>query len=474
MAPKKVRKSELEALTQPFYVEPGNNNLSETTGRRTRNSRVSKAAADSSRRHGDPTGPRKRWAAAIEKFSERQPSYPRFLFRGIRPDSGGGDGSLNNASGVVPHAFRYNEEYCLFNTPNLRQVVNAHCHGEQAGNSPFSSWTPSMTVAITYSTEGGRVAMLDTARLAKEDEGKEEKYRVFHVPDLEKVDMTQHRYSGNESYEYEYLVYGPVYKPAYRSATVQDLIGAGWPRDAFNHYREGGRWPTGPADEDSRRVSAKDIAAARAVAELYRGQSLTHREDEPAVTLTATTAFLSVLHSWRPELDKAEIKLLAEHIDTDIKSWRDSGDETPLVNPDQYTIGMPDAKLMLQMLIGIQQQQPEHREQIQHKQGQTMKRKADQVDADDGSVPSPSPKCQRTEQPDAPEYQSSQSSSGNSGNSERSYQNSSHSSERSQSSQSDQNSESSSCSSETSYQNNDLSSLGNQDSSQTSLSSLRS
>ncbi|KAK8868253.1 hypothetical protein PGQ11_006831 [Apiospora arundinis] len=427
MAPKKDKKakmSELEALQQPFYVDAGSNTLSKDKVRRTRNSRVSKKAAEWSKKASGVHAPRKKWVAAAMKFSLRQPRYPRFLFRGIRPDSGGGEEmstNLNTAEGVVPHAFMKDETYDLFNTPNLRQVVNDHINGEPTGNSPFASWTPSLAVAMTYAAEGGRVALLDTYRLEVEYNaaGKEEDkkccmpYRVFSVPDLASAGMAHKKFNwANNPDSYEYLVFGPVRKPAYRSVAVEDILGTGWTWDALAQYGQGRMWPLGPAEE-SRRIREKDITVARAVAKLYRDQTDTLSEDDPAVTLNATTAFLAVPHSWRKELDESEIKLLTDLVVDDIKEWRESRKEIwPIVAPWQNTKHLPDTTLMVQMLEGCenvilpprqqpQPQQPEPKPEAKSEPEQTgKKRKAeDDIDAsNDEPTPPPSPKRQRTEE----------------------------------------------------------------------------
>lgn len=357
---KKVRKSELEALQRPFYVDPGTNKIG-ATGGRTRETRVSKAAVASARAAGITTGVRKKWTAAIKKFSKPQPTYPRFLFRGIRPDSGGGakvSERLNTIEGVVPHAFTSDDKYDLFNTPNLRQVVNAHLSGSWAGNSPFSSWTPSMRYAMRYTTEDGRLAMLDTTLLNNRENPESapplsDPAIVFHVPDLVKTGLAG--VDDHDVWDYEFLVYRPVARPAFRSVAIEEIRDAGW---TYKTDR------SGKVEDDGLQhpLRGEDVAVARAVAELYRIQDPV-RNNSPAVALNATAAFLSVKHRYKEELDEDDLQVLTQQLAADLAAWRASGDEAPLVNPEQFTKGMHDSEFMVRMLVDIQEQQHQEQEQ---------------------------------------------------------------------------------------------------------------
>ncbi|KAK7927345.1 hypothetical protein PG985_004343 [Apiospora marii] len=354
----KVRMSELEALQRPFYVDPGINKIG-ATGRRTRNSRVSKAAAASAKTAGITTGVRRKWKAAIKKFSKPQPGYPRFLFRGIRPNSGGGaevSEKLNTTEGVVPHAFTSGDDYDLFDTPNLRQVVNAHLSGSHAGNSPFSSWTPSMGIAMKYTTEDGRLAMLDTTLLNNRESPESapplsDPALVFHVPDLVETEMAG--VEDDWEWDYEFLVYRPVTRPAFRSVAVGEIRDAGW---GYKHDH-GTKGDNLEVDGLPHPVREEDVVVARAVAELYRLQDAA-RNNSPAVALNATAAFLSVKHRRKGELDDADLQVLTRQLAADLAAWRASGDEALLVNPQQFTKGMLDSKFMVRMLVDIQKQPP--------------------------------------------------------------------------------------------------------------------
>ncbi|KAK7958501.1 hypothetical protein PG988_013349 [Apiospora saccharicola] len=409
---RKARKSELEALQLPFYVDPGTNKV----GRRTRNSRVSKAASASATAAGIATGTRRKWAAAIEKFSKPQPGYPRFLFRGIRPNSGGGakvSEKLNTAEGVVPHAFAACEDYGLFDTPNLRQVVNAHLAGSHAGNSPFSSWTPSMGVAMKYTTEDGRLAMLDTTLLNHKEESESastisDPSMVFHVPDLVKTKMAL--VSDDTEFDYEFLVYRPAIKPAFRSVGLGEIRDAGWDYKHRHHGRNS--YSNKNKDDDGPdHIREEDVAVARAVAELYRQQDA-NRNNSPAVALNVTAAFLSVQYHWKEELDEEDLQVLARLLAADLEAWRASGEEAPLVNPEQFTKGMYDAKFMVRMLVDMQKQppptQPEPEHEPEHEpepepESEPESKKRKREDDDDGDnadeelqPPGPKRQCEVT------------------------------------------------------------------------------
>ncbi|KAK8061849.1 hypothetical protein PG994_008215 [Apiospora phragmitis] len=404
---KKVRILELEALQRPFYVDPGSNKVSGTTGRRTRKSRVSKAVSASAKASGIATKTRRKWEAAIAKFSQPQPGYPRFLCRGIRPNSGGGNQvseKLNTIESVVPHAFTSSEDYDLFDTPNLRQVFNAHLAGATAGNSPFPSWTPSMGVVMKYTTEDGSLAMLDTTLLgykgsSESEQSLSEPPLVFHVPDLVKVDMAA--VDNEYEFDYEFLVYRPVTKSAYHSVGIGEIRGAGW---SYKHdYDKVGGENGDDGDDDDGSpcpIREEDVAVARAVAELYRRQATTY--NSPAVAPNATATFRSVQYRSKKDLDEADLQVLTRLLAADLEAWRASGDPAPLVNPDQFTKGIHDSKFMVLILVDIQQQKQQQEQQQQPlKQpgpvtaSKSKKRKADDEDDNaDGEFQPPRPKRQ--------------------------------------------------------------------------------
>lgn len=273
------------------------------------------------------------------EFLQAAAEFPEISVSGHSNSAGGAKVSekLNTTEGVVPHAFTVCGDYDLFDTPNLRQVVNAHLAGSYAGNSPFSSWTPNMGVAMKYTTEDGRLAMLDTSLLNHKGSSESEPPLsdpplVFHVPDLVKVDMAA--VEDDYEFDYEFLVYRPVTKPAYRSFGVGEIRGAGW---GYKHdYESNG------SDDDDDDVSPHTI-----------------REEDVAVALNARAAFLSVHYRWKEELDEADLQLLTRLLAADLEAWRASGDEAPLVNPNQFTKGMYDAKFVVRVLGDLQRQQPQ-------------------------------------------------------------------------------------------------------------------
>lgn len=105
----------------------------------------------------------------IEAIKQASQDTPRYLFRTWHLGSGG-DQQLNTLTHITPHAFKHREglsRIFALDAQQLFTLILGHLLGEHI-QSPFSSWTASLAVALGIANEnpGSYVAILDTAKLS--------------------------------------------------------------------------------------------------------------------------------------------------------------------------------------------------------------------------------------------------------------------------------------------------------------------
>ena len=122
---------------------------------------------------------------------------PRFLFRGFSPTSGGGFAGLNTDQAIIPHGFLDGTATrSISDVEDLQDMLDYHLQNDDTTsegkpmNSCFSSWTPSLEVALSFAgqTENSRIAIVDTSLL-------DENIKVFHTADLCEAGLREMMYN---------------------------------------------------------------------------------------------------------------------------------------------------------------------------------------------------------------------------------------------------------------------------------------
>ena len=110
-------------------------------------------------------------------------AHPTLLFRGWDGRSGG-DSRLNSSTTITPRAFLERAHTSVYDMTRaqLATAVMHHLSGYKFPT-PFSSWSPQLSVAMAFCKENydsAYISVIDTERLSEANE-------VFHVPDLESM-----------------------------------------------------------------------------------------------------------------------------------------------------------------------------------------------------------------------------------------------------------------------------------------------
>ncbi|KAI1329160.1 hypothetical protein F5Y16DRAFT_397627 [Xylariaceae sp. FL0255] len=154
---------------------------------------------------------------SLECMSRR--FLPRFLFRGFTKSSGGGvnvDARLNSEQGIIPQGFLDGKEpTSIYDIPNLPQMLDDHLSGKTGPDvqTQFSSWAPTYQDARIFA-EGmnPRIAVLDTSKMAGGS-------GIYNVSELVRVGLVP----PDNSYSWEYLIYGPVRGEGYSCTDVIEI-----------------------------------------------------------------------------------------------------------------------------------------------------------------------------------------------------------------------------------------------------------
>lgn len=132
------------------------------------------------------------------------------------------DPRLNTRNGIVPHAFlRPNNHFLkggklksMWEIPadDLYEMITFHIKNHPDIQSAFSSWTQTLETALEFAlrNDSSTIAVLDTTHESMAD-------RVWYTEDLNAAGLAA------DSYEDEFLVYGPVSGPNYHCISVQEL-----------------------------------------------------------------------------------------------------------------------------------------------------------------------------------------------------------------------------------------------------------
>lgn len=160
----------------------------------------------------------------------RQNRLPRYLFRGFHAKSGSdyqANDRLNNTKGITPHAFLDGSTpTSMYNIPCLRDMVVGHLNGHYI-QTCFSSWSADLGTALRFSRGNSTsyIAVLDTRLM-------ESHVQVHHVPDLFDVNIA------DDTYEHEWLAYGPISGIAFRCVSTSDIAKVGFSHRFAPHDRQ--------------------------------------------------------------------------------------------------------------------------------------------------------------------------------------------------------------------------------------------
>ncbi|KAI0147203.1 hypothetical protein GGR57DRAFT_516023, partial [Xylariaceae sp. FL1272] len=228
-------------------------------------------------------------------------ALPRFLFRGFSKDSGGGiDPKLNSKHGIIPHDFLEGKPpTTIYDSTNLKGMIDAHLGGSQYCSSDFSSWAADIWVALSVVAQtirlgfsGRHIAVLDTSRL-------EDHVRAYHVPSLNEAGLAY------DSWDEEYLVYGPIRGAAFHCVRYEDLEKAGL-KTIMGHSPPSMRL----ADYET------SIKTAKEVARLFRPAGMPSSE----VFITVVVALMCRHPPPSAEARDQMLKTLLKHLSADMKA----------------------------------------------------------------------------------------------------------------------------------------------------------
>ncbi|KAL2283914.1 hypothetical protein FJTKL_09667 [Diaporthe vaccinii] len=262
---------------------------------------------------------------------------PRFLFRGWTPSSGG-NAKLNTTSAVTPHAFygqdRNPRDKSILEIPEekIKSEIRGHLIGRPV-KSHFSSWAAYFQTALHYAGTGthAHLAVFDTSLRRQQNV-------IYHVPALNAMGLTSYRY------DHEYLVYGPVEGEAYTCVSVTKL-------------RNHGMNMTVPFSKSTPKVSVKDLARARKVANVVRPTS---HAMGPDLFLAAFAAELSRLlraahgKDCGPGWSQKDNSAILTHLSDVVDLGAELPPKKSLVNPKTYVDGFPQLKAMVDILMTIE------------------------------------------------------------------------------------------------------------------------
>ncbi|KAF2433368.1 hypothetical protein EJ08DRAFT_76677 [Tothia fuscella] len=168
--------------------------------------------------------------------SSRQ-RIPRYLFRASSDASGGGEAGLNDAAGVVPHAFLgdSNGHDTIYTIPSLSSMTKSHLKGDKSIRSEFSSWGASILMVLalchgmTKEKQGDVCfAVLDVKLLP-------DPIAVYHALALYYAGLSLY------PYDHEYLVHGEIEGSFYTCVKFLDLVNSGL-YDFFPELRKSDFW----------------------------------------------------------------------------------------------------------------------------------------------------------------------------------------------------------------------------------------
>lgn len=263
---------------------------------------------------------------------------PRYLFRTFSSQSGGGLPGLNNRVYITPHAFLQDSPYTYnpydLEDEHFRRLVERHVFDKPDGKSPFSSWTPSVLLALSiarWMDEVGQdyihIAVIDTREVGSS-------VKIWHTPRLMRA------LSLRSLAEPECLVYGMISGSGFKPVRYNDIQEAGMItllpqlKEPSRHIESWTRWYVRVANGIlSRRapveLNEKSMHLAISIASLF----------EPMQFAVASALACLEMRPWdrRREADNVSVRIFRQVLADDLID-RHKDDERWIRNDDHIDL----------------------------------------------------------------------------------------------------------------------------------------
>ncbi|KAI1495787.1 hypothetical protein F5X99DRAFT_107072 [Biscogniauxia marginata] len=231
----------------------------------------------------------------------------------------------------------------MYDTRNLKEIIDGHLGGSTDIRTCFSSWAADFMTAKYFSNTGSRgyIAILDTTLLEKH-------VRVYHVPALAAAGLT------TKCYYKEYLVYGPVRGNGFHCVSIDKLspihVAKTFWTSSYGLFKK----PPGGTTENDLKAKVK---LAKRTAALFRPS----HDKRPDIIIAMTAIFCCITHdpkgSSMQSLDKELFDQITSQLSTEIQSLKLPAKRTAevsLANPLTYTGSFRSIHQMLLILRAVE------------------------------------------------------------------------------------------------------------------------